>query len=80
DGVFILADLLGGTPSNRAAYLLNDKVRMLSGLSLVMLLTLLSLREDSTDFEEVSKGLLEETHAGIVDVNELLKKREAAVQ
>ncbi len=76
DGVFILADLLGGTPCNRSMYLLGDKVRVLTGLSMPMLVTLLSIREDTNDFDEITAEVLEMAKAGTVDVNELMKNRE----
>lgn len=37
EGVFILADLLGGTPCNRSMYSAGEKVRLITGLSLPML-------------------------------------------
>lgn len=75
DGAFILCDLMGGTPCNRAIYALGEKVRMLSGMSLPMLLTLLSTREDSNDFDAISEEVLNETAAGTLDVNALLLQK-----
>ena len=75
DGVFILADLMGGTPCNKAMYSLGDKVKMLTGLSLVMLLALLSVREDTNDFDAITSDVMEQTLAGIHDVNKLLKEK-----
>jgi PTS system mannose-specific IIA component len=73
DGVFILADMLGGTPSNRAMYSLGDKVRMLTGLSLPMLYSLLNIREESTDIASIAKDVMDEAKEGMVDVNEMIK-------
>jgi mannose/fructose-specific phosphotransferase system component IIA len=73
DGVFILADMLGGTPSNRAMYSLGDKVRMLTGLSLPMLYSLLNIREESTDIAAMAKDVMDEAREGMVDVNEMIK-------
>jgi mannose/fructose-specific phosphotransferase system component IIA len=72
DGVFILADMLGGTPSNRAMYSLGDKVRMLTGLSLPMLYSLLNIREESTDIAAIAKDVMSEAKEGMVDVNEMM--------
>jgi mannose/fructose-specific phosphotransferase system component IIA len=72
DGVFILADMLGGTPSNRAMYSLGDKVRMLTGLSLPMLYSLLNIREESTDLAAIAKDVMNEAKEGMVDVNEMM--------
>jgi mannose/fructose-specific phosphotransferase system component IIA len=73
DGVFILADMLGGTPANGAMYILGDKVRMLTGLSLPMLCSLLTIREETSDFTVLAGDVLAETRDSIVDVNVLMK-------
>ena len=75
EGVFILADLLGGTPCNRAVYFMSDKVRLITGLSLPLLISLLSQREDGTDIETLAHDIMDDAAAGMVDVNEILKKR-----
>lgn len=74
DGVFILADMLGGTPCNRAMYSLGEKTRMLTGLSLPMLCSLLAVREEGADIAFVAKEVMAEAKEGMVDVNELTKK------
>ena len=73
EGVVILADMLGGTPCNRAMYSIGDKVRMLTGLSLPMLYTLLTVREETSDLASLAKDVLSEAADGMVDVNELMK-------
>jgi mannose/fructose-specific phosphotransferase system component IIA len=73
DGVFILADMLGGTPANGAMYILGDKVRMLTGLSLPMLYSLLTIREETSDFAVLARDVLTEARDSIADVNELIK-------
>ena len=75
DGAFILADLLGGTPCNRSIYFVGDKVRLITGLSLPMLISLLSQREDTSDIESLASDIMDDASAGMVDVNELIKKR-----
>ena len=47
DGVIIFADLLGGTPFNQAALLVNDKVDPIAGMNLPMIMELLATREFS---------------------------------
>ncbi len=76
-GVMVLADIIGGTPCNRAMYLLGDKVRLLTGMSIPMLVTLLAARESSDDLDELAAEALEGANMGIVDVNEYLKDGEA---
>lgn len=73
EGVFILADLLGGTPCNRAMYSAGEKVRLITGLSLPMLLSLLSSREDGMDMDSLSDDILSDAAAGAVDVNRKMK-------
>lgn len=76
DGAFILADLLGGTPCNRSIYFVGDKVRLITGLSLPLLISLLSQREDTSDIESLASDIMDDASAGMVDVNELIKKRD----
>ncbi|MDR2767315.1 MAG: PTS sugar transporter subunit IIA [Treponema sp.] len=73
DGVFILADMLGGTPANRAMYTLGEKVRMMTGLSLPMLYSLLTIREETADLERLAKDVMAEAKEAMVDVNEMMK-------
>lgn len=75
DGVFILTDLLGGTPCNRAVYFIGEKIRLIAGMNLPMLMTLLFQREENTDLETLAQSVLEETRMGTVDVNKLLEQR-----
>lgn len=75
DGVFILADMLGGTPCNRAVYSVGEKVRLLAGLSLPMLFSLLSMRDEYSDLEALATDVMEEASYGTVDVNKLLKEK-----
>ena len=72
DGVFILADMLGGTPCNRAMYSIGDKVRMMTGLSLPMLYSLLNIREETSDLDVLAKDVMSEAKDAMVDVNELV--------
>lgn len=44
DGVVILADLFGGTPCNKTAFFIGDKVNVVSGMNLPMLVELLGAR------------------------------------
>jgi PTS system mannose-specific IIA component len=47
DGVVILTDVLGGTPTNLSLSVLEDeKVEVVTGVNMPMLLTLLSYRKD----------------------------------
>ncbi|MCL1812916.1 MAG: PTS sugar transporter subunit IIA [Treponema sp.] len=72
DGVFILADMLGGTPCNRAMYSIGDKVRMMTGLSLPMLYSLINIREETSDLAVLARDVMAEAKDAMVDVNELM--------
>ena len=44
DGVYVLCDLVGGTPCNRAAYKCSPTVQVIGGMNLSMLMELLGMR------------------------------------
>ena len=44
DGVVLLTDILGGTPSNLALSLLNGRVKVIAGVNLPMLVKLAKIR------------------------------------
>ncbi len=57
DGVIILTDMFGGTPSNLALALMEKgKVEVLAGINLPMLIKAASLRKDTPLEEAVSKA------------------------
>jgi len=72
DGVIIMADLFGGTPCNRAIYSMNDKVHILSGLNLPMLLTALMSRNSNDSIDKLICEIIQEAKEGILHVNEQL--------
>ncbi len=47
-GVLILTDLFGGTPSNLSLTFLTDRIEVLSGVNLPMLLSLATIRGEKT--------------------------------
>ena len=54
NGVIILTDLFGGTPSNMAISFMNDmQVEVIAGINLPMLVKLSGIR-DSTDLQQVA--------------------------
>ena len=54
-------------------YSAGEKVRLITGLSLPMLLSLLSSREDGMDMDSLSDDILSDAAAGAVDVNRKMK-------
>ena len=71
EGVFVLADLLGGTPCNRAAYKCQEGVEVITGMNLPIFVELLGLRMGGNDID--IPGLISTAAGGIVNLNLLLK-------
>ncbi len=70
DGVLVLTDLFGATPSNLLSTVLRPgRVEAVSGLNLPMLLRALSRRPDG--LTAARKGALDGAHQGIVDLTTL---------
>ncbi len=54
DGVIILTDMFGGTPSNLAISIMSrDKIEVLAGVNLPLLIKIAALRKDNTDIPSV---------------------------
>ena len=76
DGVIVLADLLGGTPCNRAVYCMGEKVKLVSGVNLPMYFSVLACREDIQNLDELVVAITEDAKNGIIYVNSLLGQQE----
>ena len=75
-GVLILTDMFGGTPSNISlSFLEEGKIEVLSGVNLPMLLKLSNLRKKE-DLMELAKDLREQGQKSIVLASELLNGNE----
>ncbi len=73
EGVIVLADLLGGTPCNRVAYKLSDKVKVVTGMNLPVLMELLGQRMCGLGIDEIDiDGLVSVAQDGILNYNKLL--------
>ena len=72
NGVIILTDMFGGTPSNLAISLLKiGKVEIISGVNLPMLIKLIGLR-DSNDLQKVATESKESAQKYISIASEIL--------
>ena len=69
DGVIVLGDLIGGSPLNQAAYLLNDRVKVIGGMNLPLLIELLSTRMSSNISLD---HIIEAGKSSIQSLNELM--------
>lgn len=70
DGVILLVDLMGGSPSNASAYLAKDGVPVITGMSLPMLLELLGMRFEFS--ESLIEHVMEAGKSGIMDIRTIL--------
>lgn len=79
DGVLILTDLFGGTPTNLAmTFYRAGKVEILTGMNLPMLIKAILLRKHETPLPEALQLLKEKGQSAIVSVSEALAEpREA---
>ncbi len=77
DGVLLLTDLFGGSPSNIAFSFLNrDAVEVVTGVNLPMILTFWSRRSES-GLRDLAEQIRLSGTRGIVRTKELMEKREA---
>ncbi len=75
DGVLILTDMFGGTPSNMSlAFLQEGRVEVLTGLNLPMLIKLSNCREGRT-LKDLAKLVKEAGQKNINLASEILQKR-----
>lgn len=75
DGVLILTDLYGGTPSNSAAYLFLEglDIEIVSGVSLPVLLEVLTVRENQ-DLAAAADTCVAAAAQGVQKLSEVLRK------
>jgi PTS system mannose-specific IIA component len=73
DGVIILTDMFGGTPSNLAITLIEEgRVEVLTGVNLPMLIKLASVR-GAGDLREIARRVREDGRAAIWVASDLLR-------
>ena len=75
-GVLVFVDMFGASPSNAAAYLLNENVEVITGVNLPMLLEILSFRETSS-LQELSANAMA---AGVESVKNLTQLLRASLE
>jgi len=74
DGVLILTDMFGGTPSNISlSFLEENAVEVLTGMNLPMLIRLITLREKNLPLSELASDLQSYGKRNICIASELLK-------
>jgi mannose PTS system EIIA component len=71
-GVLILTDMFGGTPSNLAMTFLGDRVEVITGVNLPMLIKLANLAEQA-DLLTAAREIREQGRAAIWVASDLLR-------
>jgi mannose PTS system EIIA component len=71
-GVLILTDMFGGTPSNLAMTFLGDRVEVITGVNLPMLIKLANLAEQA-DLLTAARDIREQGRAAIWVASDLLR-------
>jgi PTS system mannose-specific IIA component len=75
DGVLILTDMFGGTPSNISLSFLEDgKIELVSGVNLPMLIKLTTFREENT-LDELARYITEYGQKNIYLAKDVLKSK-----
>lgn len=76
DGVLILTDMFGGTPSNLSlSFLEQSSIEVLTGVNLPMLIKLVTLRKESVSLEFLKEKLCVYGREKIVAASDLLKNK-----
>ncbi len=74
DGVVILTDMFGGTPSNLAISLMNQgKIEVIAGINLPMLVKLAEARQEGGDFGQMVDAVCRAGRKYINTVSSILK-------
>jgi PTS system mannose-specific IIA component len=77
EGVLILTDMFGGTPSNLSlAFMETGKAEVITGLNLPMLIKLATYRSGGHTLEEVASFICAYGQRNISVASELLRKKE----
>jgi len=72
-GVLVLTDMFGGTPTNVMLPFLSDRVEIVTGVNLPMLIKLTGLREG--DLLEVARVIRDQGKGAIYVASEVLEKK-----
>lgn len=75
DGVLVLTDMFGGTPANLALGFLDDKLEVVTGVNLPMLLKLSTARAESPSLAGVAELVTAHGQKNITLASELLRSR-----
>lgn len=74
-GVLVLTDMFGGTPANLALTLLDDRLEVVTGVNLPMLLKVASARASSLPLAEAAQLVTQHAQKNISLASEVLRSR-----
>ena len=77
DGVLVLTDMFGGTPANLALTFLDERIEVVTGVNLPMIMKLATCRGPDARLEEVAKLVASHGQKNITLASELLRARSA---
>jgi PTS system mannose-specific IIA component len=75
EGVLVLTDMFGGTPANLALTFLDEKVEVVTGVNLPMVLKLATARADGLPLQATAELLTSYGQKNITLASELLRSR-----
>jgi PTS system mannose-specific IIA component len=75
DGVLVLTDMFGGTPANLALTFLDERVEVVTGVNLPMILKLSTARSDGLSLQAAAELLTTYGQKNITLAPELLRSR-----
>jgi mannose PTS system EIIA component len=74
-GVLVLTDMFGGTPANLALTFLDDKLEVVTGVNLPMILKLATAREEKLTLKAAAELVTSHGQKNITLASELLRTR-----
>lgn len=72
EGAIALVDLMGGSPSNAAAYIAKEGIPVITGMNLPMLLELIAMRYSPVD--ELVDEIIQTGKEGIIDIRKVFEE------
>ncbi len=75
DGVLVLTDMFGGTPANLALTFLDEKLEVVTGVNLPMILKLATARADGLTLQQAATTITGYGQKNITLASELLRTR-----
>ncbi len=75
EGVLVLTDMFGGTPANLALTFLDERLEVVTGVNLPMLMKISTCRTSGTDLREMAQLLTAHAQKNITLASELLRTR-----